>query len=73
MHDNREFVQHVILWNNTSSTFATMTIFTMMSMRVCGLDSLMDYFNVHDRDVWEEICQERRREIQIEHIYSLGF
>jgi hypothetical protein len=50
-----------------------MTIFTMMSMRVCGLDSLMDYFNVHDRDVWEEICQERRREIQIEHIYSLGF
>ena len=30
-----------------------MTIITMMSTRACGLDCLVDYFNVQTCDVWE--------------------
>jgi hypothetical protein len=41
-------------------------------VRVCGLKSLVDYFNVKTCDVWE-VNVTTRREILIEKICSLGF
>ena len=41
-------------------------------MRMCGLSSLMNYFLVNACDIWEGNVT-TRREVQIEHICSLGF
>ena len=52
-----------------------MIIFTMMTtwyVGVCGLHSLVGYFNVGTHDIWEGHVTTRRG-IQIEHIRSLGF
>ena len=41
-------------------------------MRGYGLDPLLVYFNVQTHDIWERNMS-IRREMQIEHIRSLGF
>lgn len=72
VRDNRELVYGVILWNNTHSTLQNETIMTTWCVRECGLNFRWDNMNFKPYDIREGNVT-TKREIYIEHIYTLGF
>ena len=62
------------LWNNTNSNINDNSYIddNVMCARACGLDSLVVYFNVKLRDIWEGNMT-IRSEIWTEDIHPLGF
>ena len=51
MCGNRELVWDVTLWNHIKSNIAITTMMTTWCMRVRGLNSLADYFDVETWDI----------------------
>ena len=60
VHDNNEIVQHVTLWITQRVNFAMTIIMTTGCMWVCGLNSLVDYFNIKIHNIWEGNMMTRR-------------
>ena len=72
MCDSRDLVECVISRESHKVNMTIMTMMTTWCMRVCGLNSVVDYCNVKTHDMWEGNVI-TWREISTEHICSLGF